>query len=114
MEVTWVDTQLIHHHVSALGNVASEMAGQSVLQTNSPINRVTAALTSANKSKAVRSVEPFSLRGDLADTDFTQLARRLYYSFRAPGTDHVDIEDIAKLYVHVGLMILGLCSTVSG
>ena len=29
------------------------MAGQSVLQTNSPINRVTAALTSANKSKAV-------------------------------------------------------------
>lgn len=38
---------------SALGNVASEMAGQSVLQTNSPANRVTAALNSANKSKAV-------------------------------------------------------------
>lgn len=38
---------------SALGNVASEMAGQSVLQTNSPANKVTAALTSANKSKAV-------------------------------------------------------------
>jgi hypothetical protein len=38
---------------SALGNVASEMAGQSVLQTNSPQNKVTAALNSANKSKAV-------------------------------------------------------------
>lgn len=40
---------------SALGNVASEMAGQSVLQTNSPQNKVTAALNSANKSKAVSS-----------------------------------------------------------
>lgn len=38
---------------TALGNVASEMAGQSVLQTNSPANKVTMALTSANKSKAV-------------------------------------------------------------
>lgn len=38
---------------TALGNVASEMAGQSVLQTNSPSNRVTMALNSANKSKAV-------------------------------------------------------------
>jgi hypothetical protein len=65
--------------LSALGNVASEMAGQSVLQTNSPANKVTAALSSANKSKA--------------------LARRLFYSFRAPGVDHVDIADIARLYV---------------
>ncbi|KAK8866012.1 hypothetical protein IAR55_001163 [Kwoniella newhampshirensis] len=63
---------------TALGNVASEMAGQSVLQTNSPANKVTAALTSANKSKA--------------------LARRLYYSFRAPGTDHLDISDIARFF----------------
>ncbi|WVQ97390.1 hypothetical protein IAU59_004502 [Kwoniella sp. CBS 9459] len=63
---------------TALGNVASEMAGQSVLQTNSPANRVTAALSSANKSKA--------------------LARRLFYSFRAPGADHLDIADIARFF----------------
>jgi hypothetical protein len=63
---------------TALGNVASEMAGQSVLQTNSPANRVTAALTSANKSKA--------------------LARRLFYSFRQPGLDHLDISDIARFF----------------
>ncbi|WWD17790.1 hypothetical protein CI109_102232 [Kwoniella shandongensis] len=63
---------------TALGNVASEMAGQSVLQTNSPANKVTAALTSANKSKA--------------------LARRLYYSFRAPGADHLDISDVARFF----------------
>ncbi|WWC58465.1 uncharacterized protein I303_101007 [Kwoniella dejecticola CBS 10117] len=63
---------------TALGNVASEMAGQSVLQTNSPANKVTAALNSANKSKA--------------------LARRLYYSFRAPGVDHLDIADIARYF----------------
>ncbi|KGB77411.1 serine/threonine protein kinase [Cryptococcus deuterogattii 99/473] len=63
---------------TALGNVASEMAGQSVLQTNSPANRVTMALNSANKSKA--------------------LARRLFYSFRAPGADHLDIQDIAQYF----------------
>ncbi|WWC86347.1 uncharacterized protein L201_001220 [Kwoniella dendrophila CBS 6074] len=63
---------------TALGNVASEMAGQSVLQTNSPANKVTAALNSANKSKG--------------------LARRLYYSFRAPGVAHLDISDIARFF----------------
>ncbi|WVR05974.1 hypothetical protein IAU60_003002 [Kwoniella sp. DSM 27419] len=63
---------------TALGNVASEMAGQSVLQTNSPANKVTAALSSANKSKA--------------------LARRLFYSFRAPGAAHLDISDIARFF----------------
>ncbi|WVQ85247.1 hypothetical protein IAT38_007412 [Cryptococcus sp. DSM 104549] len=63
---------------TALGNVASEMAGQSVLQSNSPANKVTAALTSANKSKA--------------------LARRLFYSFRAPGADHLDIQDVARFF----------------
>lgn len=63
---------------TALGNVASEMAGQSVLQTNSPANKVTAALTSANKSKA--------------------LARRLYYSFRKPGIAHVVLEDVARFF----------------
>jgi hypothetical protein len=54
------------------------MAGQSVLQTNSPSNKVTAALTSANKSKA--------------------LARRLFYSFRQPGAAHLVLEDIAKFF----------------
>lgn len=54
------------------------MAGQSVLQTNSPANKVTAALTSANKSKA--------------------LARRLFYSFRQPGVAHLDISDIARFF----------------
>ncbi|WVN85447.1 uncharacterized protein L203_100593 [Cryptococcus depauperatus CBS 7841] len=63
---------------TALGNVASEMTGQSVLQTNSPANKVTAALASANKSKA--------------------LARRLFYSFRAPGASHLDIHDIVQYF----------------
>jgi hypothetical protein len=52
------------------------MAGQSVLQTNSPANKVTAALGSANKTK--------------------QLARRLFYSFRQPGADQLMIEDVAR------------------
>ena len=63
---------------TALGNVASEMAGQSVLQTNSPSNKVTAALTSANKSKA--------------------LARRLFYSFCRDGQDYLRIDDIARFF----------------
>ncbi|KAL7424777.1 hypothetical protein Q5752_000461 [Cryptotrichosporon argae] len=63
---------------TALGNVASEMAGQSVLQTNSPANRVTAAISSANKSK--------------------QLARRLFYSFRQGGADHLELGDIARFF----------------
>jgi hypothetical protein len=70
--------QRILADVSALGNVASEMAGQSVLQTNSPVNKVTAALASANKSKA--------------------LARRLFYSFRAPGAADIVIDDIARFF----------------
>ncbi|RXK40282.1 serine/threonine protein kinase [Tremella mesenterica] len=63
---------------TALGNVASEMAGQSVLQTNSPANKVTAALSSANKSRA--------------------LARRIFYSYRQGGADHLDISDIARYF----------------
>lgn len=63
---------------TALGNVASEMAGTSVLQTNSPQNKVTAAIASANKSKA--------------------LARRLFYSFRKPSADHLAIDDIARFF----------------
>jgi hypothetical protein len=64
--------------VSALGNVATEISGQSVLQTNSPYNRVTAALTSASKSKA--------------------LARRLFYSFRRDGHDAVYLKDISRFF----------------
>ncbi|WOO85247.1 Mechanosensitive ion channel protein Msy1 [Vanrija pseudolonga] len=63
---------------NAFGNVASEMTGSSVLQTNSPSNKVKAAISSSNKSKA--------------------LARRLYYSFRQPGTDHLTIADIARFF----------------
>ncbi|KAK4686237.1 mechanosensitive ion channel protein 4/5/6/7/8/9/10, partial [Tremellales sp. Uapishka_1] len=63
---------------TALGNVASEMAGQSVLQTNSPANRVTAALNSAAKSKA--------------------LARRLFYSFRQGGDDHLVLADVVRFF----------------
>ncbi|KAL1410413.1 hypothetical protein Q8F55_004424 [Vanrija albida] len=63
---------------TALGNVASEMTGSSVLQTNSPSNKVKAAISSSNKSKA--------------------LARRLYYSFRQPGTDHLTIADVARFF----------------
>ena len=63
---------------TALGNVASEMAGQSLLQTNSPANKVTAALSSANKSKA--------------------LARRLFYSFRQPGASHIQLQDVARYF----------------
>lgn len=63
---------------SVIGNVATEMTGQSVLQTNSPYNRVTVALSSANKSKA--------------------LARRLFYSFRKDGADKVYPKDIAGFF----------------
>lgn len=63
---------------NAFGNVASEMAGSSVLQTNSPANKVTTALASANKSRA--------------------LGRRIYYSFRRPGSDHVTLADIARYF----------------
>lgn len=63
---------------TVIGNVATEMTGQSVLQTNSPYNRVNAALLSANKSKA--------------------LSRRLFYSFRQPGADHLTINDIVRFF----------------
>jgi hypothetical protein len=68
------------------------MAGQSVLQTNSPQNKVTAALNSANKSKAVCPL--FSRHVVLL---MKQLARRIYYSYRQPGVDHVKLIDVARL-----------------
>ncbi|KAG7098557.1 hypothetical protein E1B28_000491 [Marasmius oreades] len=63
---------------TALGNVASEIAGSSVLQPNSPQAMVKTALESANKSRL--------------------LARRLFYSFVRPGSDYLFVEDITKFF----------------
>ncbi|KAL1748755.1 Mechanosensitive ion channel-domain-containing protein [Schizophyllum fasciatum] len=63
---------------TALGNVASEIAGSSVLQPNSPQAMVKTALESANKSR--------------------QLARRIFYSFAKPGADYMFLQDIQHLF----------------
>lgn len=58
-----------------IGNIVSEAAGTSVMQTNSPHNRVNASLNSAKKAQ--------------------MLARRIYYSFRKPDAESFTLEDIA-------------------
>ncbi|KAI1796400.1 Mechanosensitive ion channel-domain-containing protein [Ganoderma leucocontextum] len=63
---------------TVLGTVASEIAGTSVLQPNSPQAMVKTALESANKSRL--------------------LARRLFYSFSRPGSDRLLVEDIARFF----------------
>ncbi|KIY73032.1 hypothetical protein CYLTODRAFT_342952 [Cylindrobasidium torrendii FP15055 ss-10] len=63
---------------TAFGNVASEIAGSSVLQPNSPQAMVKTALESANKTKL--------------------LARRLFYSFAKPGADFIFPEDIGRFF----------------
>ncbi|KAJ3775029.1 Mechanosensitive ion channel-domain-containing protein [Lentinula raphanica] len=63
---------------TALGNVASEIAGSSVLQPNSPQAMVKTALESANKSRL--------------------LARRIFYSFAKPGSEYLFIQDIARFF----------------
>ncbi|XP_006461100.1 hypothetical protein AGABI2DRAFT_204597, partial [Agaricus bisporus var. bisporus H97] len=63
---------------TAFGNVASEIAGSSVLQPNSPQAMVTTALESANKSRL--------------------LARRIFYSFAKPGAGYVFEKDIAPYF----------------
>ncbi|KAF8658295.1 hypothetical protein AX16_002066 [Volvariella volvacea WC 439] len=63
---------------TALGNVASEIAGSSVLQPNSPQAMVKTALESANKSRL--------------------LARRLFHSFAKPGAEYLLIGDINKYF----------------
>ncbi|KAI0356297.1 hypothetical protein OH77DRAFT_1401686 [Trametes cingulata] len=63
---------------TVLGTVASEIAGTSVLQPNSPQAMVKTALESANKSRL--------------------LARRLFYSFVRPGADHLQVEDIERFF----------------
>lgn len=63
---------------TALGNVASEIAGSSVLQPNSPQAIVKTALESANKSRL--------------------LARRIFYSFAKPRAEYMLVEDIQKYF----------------
>ncbi|KAI4526439.1 hypothetical protein K525DRAFT_259127 [Schizophyllum commune Loenen D] len=63
---------------TALGNVASEIAGSSVLQPNSPQAMVKTALESANKSR--------------------QVARRIFYSFAKPGSEYMFVQDIQHLF----------------
>ncbi|KAI0699236.1 hypothetical protein BC835DRAFT_1268062 [Cytidiella melzeri] len=63
---------------TALGTVASEIAGSSVLQPNSPQAKVQTALESANKSRL--------------------LARRLYYSFAKPHAEYLVVQDIARYF----------------
>ncbi|KAF7792394.1 hypothetical protein EIP86_003431 [Pleurotus ostreatoroseus] len=63
---------------TVLGTVASEIAGTSVLQPNSPQAKVQTALQSANKSRL--------------------LARRLFYSFVRPNAEYLVIGDIARYF----------------
>ncbi|KAK2463270.1 hypothetical protein APHAL10511_004925 [Amanita phalloides] len=63
---------------TALGNVASEIAGSSILQPNSPQAVVKVALLSPNKSRL--------------------LARRLFYSFRQPGAQYLYLKDIQRFF----------------
>ncbi|KAI0344847.1 hypothetical protein BDW22DRAFT_1326420 [Trametopsis cervina] len=63
---------------TALGTVASEIAGSSVLQPNSPQAKVQTALESANRSRL--------------------LARRLYYSFVKSHAEYLVVQDIARFF----------------
>ncbi|KAF9566758.1 hypothetical protein CPC08DRAFT_747250 [Agrocybe pediades] len=63
---------------TVFGNVASEIAGSSVLQPNSPQAVIKTALESANKSRL--------------------LARRLFYSFAKKQADYLLVEDIERFF----------------
>ncbi|GAA6058014.1 hypothetical protein JCM3770_006647 [Rhodotorula araucariae] len=63
---------------TVIGTVASEIAGERVLQPNSPSSMVTSALQSTNKTK--------------------QLARRIYYSFAPQYREGLVISDIARCF----------------
>ncbi|KAF9049751.1 hypothetical protein BJ165DRAFT_1341961 [Panaeolus papilionaceus] len=63
---------------TVFGNVASEIAGSSVLQPNAPQAIIKTALESANKSRL--------------------LARRLFYSFAKQNTDYLEVEDIERFF----------------
>lgn len=61
-----------------IGTVASEIAGERVLQPNSPASMVTSALGSSNKTR--------------------QLARRIFYSFCPSYRSSLLIEDILRCF----------------
>ncbi|BGP19258.1 hypothetical protein JCM10213_008223 [Rhodosporidiobolus nylandii] len=63
---------------TVIGTVASEIAGERVLQPNSPASMVTAALQSTNKTK--------------------HLARRIYYSFCPQYRDGLVLADISRCF----------------
>ncbi|PPR07380.1 hypothetical protein CVT26_013696 [Gymnopilus dilepis] len=63
---------------TVFGNVASEIAGSSVLQPNSPQAVIKTVLESANKSRL--------------------LARRLFYSFAQPKSEYLVLEDIQRFF----------------
>ncbi|KAI0035878.1 hypothetical protein K488DRAFT_42300 [Vararia minispora EC-137] len=63
---------------TVFGNVASEIAGSSILQPNSPQAMVQTALESTNKTRL--------------------LARRLFYSFVQPNADVLYVTDIYHLF----------------
>ncbi|GAA5988936.1 hypothetical protein JCM11641_002920 [Rhodosporidiobolus odoratus] len=63
---------------TVIGTVASEIAGERVLQPNSPASMVTAALQSTNKTK--------------------HLARRIYWSFTPQYRDGMVLADVSRCF----------------
>lgn len=63
---------------TVIGTVASEMAGERVLQPNSPASMVITALQSANKTK--------------------QLAKRIYYSFTPSYRQGMILADVSRCF----------------
>lgn len=73
-----ISTRAAQSATTVIGAVASEIAGERVLQPNSPESVVTTSLGSANKTK--------------------QLARRIFFSF-APSYRHaLLLEDISRCF----------------
>ncbi|TFY54037.1 hypothetical protein EVG20_g9871 [Dentipellis fragilis] len=85
---------------TALGNVASEIAGSSVLQPNSPQAMVQTALESVNKTRFVCVF--FELAGPCPSgtdhTCFSQLAHRLFYSFHKPYAEYLTVDDFTQFF----------------
>ena len=81
-----INLELIHSRscrvaqtaTTVIGTVASEIAGERVLQPNSPSSMVVTALSSTNKTK--------------------QLARRIYYSFTPKYRTGLVLADISKCF----------------
>ncbi|KAK4703902.1 hypothetical protein P7C70_g2313, partial [Phenoliferia sp. Uapishka_3] len=73
-----VTKKVVQSTTTVIGTVASEIAGERVLQPNAPASIVMNALGSANKSKA--------------------LARRIYYSFVPAYRKEVLLEDVSKCF----------------